>query len=235
MDMYLLYVDDSGSVDDKNCKHCILAGFAVFETKTYWIEKTINDIIAKYIPTYPDIEIHGSPMRSGKGEWRGIPANIRDAIIMEILRLIPPDHGIRLFASVIAKTRTTNLSTIPNDLFTQVASRFDMFLGRIYKNSGMKNPQRGIAIFDDSRNELEFQSLSHVFTNTGNQWGNRLNNFAEVPLFLNSKMSRLIQLADLIAFSLFRNYEYNDSRYFDIIKDCFDTDGKSVYGLHTLL
>jgi hypothetical protein len=233
--MYLLYVDDSGSPDDKHSQHCVLGGFAVYETKTYWLEKAINDIVAKYVPTYPDIEVHGSPMRSGKGEWRGIPEEARQSIIMDVLHLIPSDKGIRLFASVIAKDKTPNPAGITDDLFSQIASRFDMFLGRIYKNSGMKNAQRGIAIFDDSRNELMIQRLSHVFINTGNQWGNRLNNFAEVPLFLNSKMSRLIQLADLIAFSIYRNFEYNDSQYFDIIKDCFDTDGRSIYGLHTLL
>jgi hypothetical protein len=233
--LYLLYVDDSGSVDDKKCEHCVLAGFAVYETKTFWIERAINNIVAKYLPTYPDIEVHGSPMRSGKKEWRGIPAATRQAIIMDILNLIPPDHGIRLFASVIAKNKTPNPDGISDDLFTQVASRFDMFLGRVYKNSDMKNAQRGIAIFDDSRNELSFQRLSHIFTKTGNYWGNRLNNFAEVPLFLNSKMSRLIQLADLIAFAIFRNFEYNDSQYFGVIKDCFDTDGRSIYGLHTLV
>jgi hypothetical protein len=233
--VYLLYVDDSGSADDKKCVCCVLAGFAVYETKTFWIEKAIDDIIYKYIPTYPNIEIHGSPMRSGKGEWRGIPPNIREAIMMETLRLIPSDRGIRLFASIISKTKTPNPAQLSDDLFAQIASRFDMFLGRIYKNSGMKNAQRGIAIFDDSRNELSIQRLSHVFTNTGNQWGKRLNNFAEVPLFLNSKMSRLIQLADLISFSIFRNYEYHDDTYFSIIKDCFDTDGRSIYGLHTLV
>jgi hypothetical protein len=52
--MYLLYVDESGSVKDKNCKYCVLAGFSVYETQPYWIEKEINAIIQRYLPTYPD-------------------------------------------------------------------------------------------------------------------------------------------------------------------------------------
>jgi hypothetical protein len=234
-DLYLLYVDDSGAVDDKNCEHCVLAGFSVYETRTYWIDKAISDIVAAYIPSYPTIEIHASPMRSGKGEWRGIPQNIREAILMETLKLIASDRGIQLFASVIAKSKAPVLSTISDDLFSQVASRFDMFLRRIYKQSHDRNVQRGIAIFDESKEELKIQGLSHTFTNQGNQWGNRLNNFAEVPLFLNSKMSRLIQLADVIAYSIFRNFEYNDDTYFSLIKDCFDSDGKAIHGLHTLI
>jgi hypothetical protein len=108
-----------------------------------------------------------------------------------------------------------------------------MFLGRIYKKH--KDPQRGIAIFDKSTEEITIQRLSHVFINTGHQWGKRLNNFAEVPLFLDSKMSRLIQVADIIAYAIFRHFEYNDSKYFSIIQNCFDADGSSIYGLHTLV
>jgi hypothetical protein len=233
--LYLLYVDESGAADDKSCEHCVLAGFSVYETRTYWIDKAISDIVCKHIPSYPAIEIHASPMRSGKGEWRRIPQNVRDDILMETLNLIASDRGIRLFASVIAKSKAPVLSTISDDLFSQVASRFDMFLRRIYKHGGRGDVQRGIAIFDESKEELKIQSLSHIFTSQGNQWGNRLNNFAEVPLFLNSKMSRLIQLADVIAYSIFRKFEYNDDTYFSVIKDCFDSDGKAIHGLHTLL
>jgi hypothetical protein len=230
----MLYVDDSGSVDDKRHKHCVLAGFAVYETKPFWIEKAVSDIVSCHIPAYPDIEIHGSPMRSGNGEWRGIPKEVREALIMDILSLVPADRNIRLFASVIAKSAAENID-ISGDLFTQVASRFDMYLGRIYRKGRNKEPQRGIVIFDKSIKEPTIQRLSHAFTHTGHQWGKRLNNFAEVPLFLDSKMSRLIQLADLIAYSVFRYFEFNDDKYFSVIKDCFDSDGKSIHGLHTLI
>ncbi len=227
-------MDDSGSVTDSKCNHCVLAGFTVYETKPYWIEQALNGIIAKYLPLHPDVELHGSPMRSGHKEWRGISQNIRENIIMEVLRLIASDRNIRLFASVIAKSATSN-TDISGDLFTQVASRFDMFLGRVYNKQNKKNPQRGIAIFDKSTSELTIQRLSHVFTATGHQWGKRLNNFAEVPLFLDSKMSRSIQMADLIAYSIFRHFEYKDSKYFSVIQNCFDTDGKAIHGLHTLV
>ena len=47
-------------------------------------------------------------------------------------------------------------------------------------------------------------------------------NLSEVPLFLDSKASRLVQLADLISFALYRLYERNDYRFFNIIKNRFD-------------
>ena len=131
-----------------------------------------------------------------------------------------------LFGAVI-KNQTGNAA---EDLFTQITSRFDKFLKRKY--SKHKEQARGIAIFDKTRLEHQYQLWSHVYQKIGNQWGETLANFAEVPLFLDSRMSRSIQVADIIAYAIFRKYEYNDDMYFSVIKDCFDKEGKSEYGLY---
>jgi hypothetical protein len=57
-------------------------------------------------------------------------------------------------------------------------------------------------------------------------------NYAEVPVFLDSKASRLIQLADLVAYAAFRHFEHNDSQYFEIIEKCFDAEGGVLHGLY---
>lgn len=46
----------------------------------------------------------------------------------------------------------------------------------------------------------------------------KLRNFAEVPLFLDSKASRLIQLSDIVAYWIYRYYQSHDSRGFELIK-----------------
>jgi hypothetical protein len=233
--MHLLYIDDSGSVVDKKCGHCVLAGFSVYETRTYWLEKAVNDIITAYLPAYPDVELHGTAIRSGSREWRGIPHDIREAILVDILNLMNKSYPqVILFGSIIAKTVFSPKDDITEDLFTQVATRFDKYLGRI-NSKNQKAHERGIAIFDKSSAEIEIQKLSRAFTNTGHRLGGRFHYFAEVPLFLDSKMSRLIQLADVIAYSLFRKYEYNDDSYFSIIANCFDKSDGMVHGLHTFV
>ena len=100
------------------------------------------------------------------------------------------------------------------------------------KYNKRQEPARGIAIFDKTRMEQQFQVWSHIYQKTGNRWGETLVNFAEVPLFLDSKMSRSIQIADIIAYAIFRKFEHNDDTYFSVIKDCFDKDGKDEYGLY---
>jgi Protein of unknown function (DUF3800) len=61
-----------------------------------------------------------------------------------------------------------------------------------------------------------------------------LTSLIKVPLFLDSKASRLIQLADLIAYAVFRHFEKGDNRFFPIIEPRFDSEGGVVHGLHIL-
>jgi Protein of unknown function (DUF3800) len=55
-----------------------------------------------------------------------------------------------------------------------------------------------------------------------------------VPLFLDSKASRLIQLADIVAYAVFRYYEKGDNRFFPIIQSRFDSEGSVKHGLHVI-
>ncbi|WP_302850064.1 DUF3800 domain-containing protein [Sphaerospermopsis torques-reginae] len=101
---------------------------------------------------------------------------------------------------------------------------------RLHKH---KNTQRGIIIFDKSTYETTIQSLAIDFRTIGYQWG-VIRNFAEVPLFLDSKASRLIQLADIIAYYIFRYFEKGDNTFYSIIEPRFDAEGGIVHGLHII-
>lgn len=227
----MLYIDDSGLVTDNHCQHCVLAGFAIREIKTFYVQQNIDEMVLKALGR-SDIELHGTHMRTGKGEWRGIPKEKRDGLLLSILDYIGsnyPDQFI-LFGAVLDKSANQSVP-LNEELFTQITSRFDMFLKRRYAKTNRAT--RGIAIFDKSTSEQQFQIWSQNFQKTGNHWGNTLANFAEVPLFLDSKMSRLIQLADIIAYSIFRKYEFNDDTYFSKIQDCFDKDTTGItHGLY---
>jgi len=224
--VYMLYVDDSGSPTNTTDKYCVLAGFVTREDQNYWIQRNIDNIVNQHTGM-TNIEIHGSPLRTGHGEWRQFPKAKRENLFMAVLNYIASNYPRQfiLFGAVIRNQG----DNIAEDLFTQITSRFDKFLKR--KFAKHQEPARGIAIFDKTRMEQQFQVWSHIYQKIGNQWGETLDNFAEVPLFLDSKMSRSIQIADIIAYSIFRKFEHNDNTYFSIIKDCFDKEGKNEYGL----
>jgi len=80
-----------------------------------------------------------------------------------------------------------------------------------------RDRQRGLVVCDKASYEQKFQALSSLFKHQGHKLG-RLRNFAEVPLFLDSKASRLIQMADLIAYWIFRYYQSKDDRGYRLIE-----------------
>jgi len=228
--MYMLYVDDSGSPSSTTDKYCVLAGFVTREDQNYWIQQNIDKLVNQYTGM-TDVEIHGSHLRTGHGEWRQFPKDKRENLFMEVLSYIADNYPRQfiLFGAVIRNQG----AYVAEDLFTQITSRFDKFLKRKYVKH--QESARGIAIFDKTRMEQQFQVWSQVYQKIGNQWGETLKNFAEVPLFLDSRMSRSIQIADIIAHSIFRKYEYNDDRYFSIIRNCFDKEGTTEHGFVQVL
>ncbi len=48
---------------------------------------------------------------------------------------------------------------------------------------------------------------------------------------MDSRASRLVQLADHVAYAVFRYYERNDDSYLKRILDKFDKEGEKLHGL----
>ncbi len=229
--MYLLYVDESGSVSDPAQRYFVLAGIAVFEREPHWIEQDLTEIALRFDVHEPDrIELHGSPMRSGKGKWRHTPLATReqaisDSLIIGIRQRFP--KNVRLFGAVLDKQNFAGQDVV-QVAFEQISSRFDQFLGRLHKQG---NTQRGLMVFDKCATERRIQTLAREFKRTGHTFG-LTRNFAEIPVFVDSDASRLIQLADLVAYAMFRHFEHDDSKFYDIISHCFDSEGGIVHGLY---
>lgn len=230
--MYLLYCDESGTVSDPVQQHFVLAGISLFERQNFWIASELDKIAARFNPADPNsVELHGNPMFQGKGFWRQFPTDVRIQAMQEALLILAASHkSNRIFACIIRKTLASPRD--PVELaFEQLASRFDHYLMRLHKTG---DSQRGVIIFDKSTYETTIQNLATDFRTVGHTWG-VLRNLAEVPLFLDSKASRLIQLADLVAYSMFKKYEKNDTRFSSIIENRLDQEGGITHGLYELI
>lgn len=230
--MHLFYLDESGSVSDPSQKYFVLAGVSVFERQSHWIETEMNKIAARFNPTSPyDIELHGSPMRSGREGWNKFPQPQRVQAIKDALTCSPSlGRNVRFFAAVVEKAALPGSDPVEH-AFEILSMRFDLFLRRLYGKHS--DPQRGMMLFDKSSTERRIQTLAREFKHNGHSKG-QTKNYAEVPVFLDSKASRLIQLADLVAYSVYRKFEANDAQYFDVIAKHFDHDGGVQHGLYVL-
>jgi len=227
--MYLLYLDESGSTTDPDRSYFILAGVAFFERSTHWAEQHLNSVVETLTTgDIHEMELHGSPMYGGRGQWRRVERDVRHQAIRRALEVgVGANRDARVFAAVIRREDCNGRDAV--DLaFEELCRRFDLFLAAMHRR---KDTQRGIMIFDKCSTENRIQHLASSFKYTGHALG-MIRNYAEVPLFLDSKASRLIQLADLVAYAFFRAYEFNDPSFLDVFKNRIHTVAGQRHGLY---
>lgn len=165
-------------------------------------------------------------MLNGKGPWRNIPREDRRQAMLDALTLLQNAHvSLNLFGVAV----DTNLYAFDGiaDAFEHLATAFDRWLVRNHRNG---QSQRGLMLFDKHKSEEAIQKLARDFKDIGHRWG-VLRNMADVPVFLDSRASRLIQAADLVAFAMKRHYQNSDSQFFDVIKNRFYREGRQTVGL----
>lgn len=222
--MHLLYVDESGNPDGKEDKYFVRGGIAVFEREIYWINEEVNAIANRFFPGV-DIEFHAQAIASHREEHlHSCPTEQRNSIIDELCRTIS-SRRVVLFGIALEKTVTDDPVA---RAFEEICNRCDLFLRRLHAQG---DTQRALIIFDESRYESSLQTLLGEYRSLGTRYGGTVKNFADVPFFANSKATRLLQLADLVAYAVFRRYERGDTRLLDKIISKFDADGGVIHGL----
>jgi len=229
--MYIFYLDDAGSVPNPQEHNLVLGGISVYERHTYWFTQQLDDLAAKIDSADPKaVEFHASEIFSGRiAPWNKFhKKEDRIEIIKKVLNIVKNSYDQNsLFACVVHKPSYPKRD--PMEMaFEDLCSRFNLRVGRIFKTSG--EAQKGIIVLDESSYETSLQKMANVFICSGTRWGT-LRDLAEVPLFANSKVSRLIQVADHIAYAVYRRYEVGDTSYLDIIISKFDSENGRLHGL----
>jgi len=229
--MHILYIDDSGDVENPDERHFVLGGIAIFERGIYHQIVAADACVERFgLGDQATIELHGSPMYNGRdGVWASVKKRSqREQMIKDALSTVSSAASVRMFAVAIDKTAVSPEDPIQL-AFEELCNRFNLFLERI-NNRNPRESHRGLIVMDESRHERPLQALARHFRVNGGRWG-RFRNLAEVPLFIDSRASRLIQLADLVAYATWRKYEHSDGRFFDPIIPKFDSDGGVIHGL----
>jgi hypothetical protein len=227
--MYLLYLDDSGSAGNPTERFFVLAGVCVFYRQVHWIGKQADDLAAELHPSgAADLEFHSTKIYSGKGFWRSQTKQRRSELIDRLVEVVVNSHASTcLFAAAIDKR-----AAAPRDpvelAFELLCQRFDRFLRGIYLETG--KGERGLIVMDKSTWETKLQTLARDFRTIGHSWG-VLRNLVEVPLFVDSRATRLVQLADLVAHLVWRRYERDELDRMRRLLPRFAHEGGVRYGL----
>jgi hypothetical protein len=227
--MHLLYLDDSGSAANPDEEYLVLGGISVYEAQAHWFTERLDSIAESIEPGAPhSVEFHASEIFSRREEpWRDMSRGEAQGVIKAVLKVIEEAYeSARAFACAVHKDSYSGRDRMEM-AFEDLCSRFDLYLNRL-RTEGDR--QRGILILDESAHETSLQRMAREFRTLGTRWG-VIHNLAETPLFVDSRVSRLVQLADHVAYAVFRRYNARDAQYFDIIASQFDSSDGVVHGL----
>jgi hypothetical protein len=213
--VYLLYADDSGDLNNPGITHFVVAGVAVHEDAIRPFAGQVNTTINRYIGRDRGMaaELHGNPMRFGAGEWKEVPAGKRHGLVTALLtRICEWEHGgskSRPHAFVVVIDRDFSLSPTET-AYGELLQLFDQFLRR-GRRSG--NPHNGVMVADRGRYQRALEAwvqIARARRPRPQQTTQRLYALAETPFFVDSRSTRLVQLADLVAYSFYRGYAASD-------------------------
>ncbi|UCD50322.1 MAG: DUF3800 domain-containing protein [Phycisphaerales bacterium] len=175
-----------------------------------------------------DVEFHASEIFSRRVHpWRGMSKPEAQGIIKGVLGVLGGSYDTaKAFACAVHKPSFPGRD--PVELaFEDLCSRFDLYLNRLRAEG---DRQRGLLILDESTHETALQKMARESRTLGTRWG-VIRNITETPLFVDSHASRLVQLADHVAYSVFRRYNASDANYFDIIASKFESMDGVIHGL----
>ena len=225
--MYLLYLDDSGSAANPKESHFVLGGVIVHKDKSFYVNKYLDELADEICTDNPqNVEFHACDIFGGReAPWDTIKDKPERIDIIKRVLDVAVSEKLPVLACAVDKSGYP-LDSVIQTAFEDVISRFQAFLNAEHyrinaKNSGKKQRTQGLVIFDKCAYEKDIQRLALLFRAKGTRYRN-IANIQEVPLFVDSKASRAIQLADHVSYAVFRRYNAKDLTYYDIIEDSFD-------------
>ncbi len=157
----------------------------------------------------------------------------RMSFIEEIADLVGSLSFARLFGEAIDKIHfdpTKSKLSIDEQSLEQLVSRFEQYL-KIRSKSLKDNGLYGALIHDNndtvSKRHTELMKRFHRF---GTLWTS-IDKIIETPLFVNSELTNMVQIADLCCYSIRRYLENNESNLFDRIKKKIDRKNGKIVGI----
>ncbi|MDP4224332.1 MAG: DUF3800 domain-containing protein [Bacteroidota bacterium] len=85
--------------------------------------------------------------------------------------------------------------------------------------------------YTDNQRNKKYTQLVKQFRHTGTIWTKEIRNIIETPLFVDSELTSMVQLADLCGYALRQYLEKNEVELFNEIYKCADRKVDIVVGV----
>lgn len=157
----------------------------------------------------------------------------RRQVVQEVADTIGGWGFARLFAECIDKLNFDPAKAgrdVGDQAFEQVISRFEQYLQRTPESSS-GHKSYGLLVHDNNQTvSKKHTEMMKRFHRTGTLWTN-IERIIETPLFVDSRLTRLVQVADLCSYSLRRYVERGDDDLFQRIFQRADRFKGSAVGV----
>ncbi|MFT4135465.1 DUF3800 domain-containing protein [Microbacterium sp.] len=250
--MYLLFVDESGTHGGSH--PFVLGGVAVHEDDAAQLQKELDQIVIDQLgrvpPNLDEYEVHASEMRNARKPktndpqkrvsiWVNVDRSVRLAILTAVYKHLVeftprnPHLPVVLFGVAVERNFHPGWSPIERErwAYEVLLGKFDVMLKGLRTRKSL--PNRGLVIHDRRVvAERDIQVWTAQWRSTAERIG-QLRNLADVPLFGDSRATRLLQAADVVSYAVFRRYNRGamSSEYFDIVWPAFHSEGDVVHGV----
>lgn len=149
----------------------------------------------------------------------------RYACIEELANLIGSWADARLFAEAQQKRSLPRGEGDFEEAFEQVVTRFNTCL----KNVGGVH---GLLVQDNNETVAErLTSQMRKFHKEGTTWAKDIEFVVETPLFVDSELTSMVQLADLCAYAIRRFCDNGEANLLDRISPVFDRNASKLVGM----
>ena len=153
----------------------------------------------------------------------------RIATLQDVADKLSRWNDIRLFGDAHKKNSLSSSQCDRSREFAleQVTTRYNTYLENVYGPDAL-----GIMVHDQNQAvSLKLTSLFRKWLSNGTTFSN-ISHIAETPLFVDSSLTVMIQVADLVAYTTRRFFDNNETDLFDRIYPRFDrTPGGALVGL----
>jgi len=159
----------------------------------------------------------------------------RRLLIEDLLQMVSNWRFARLFAECIDKVHFNPIlagKSVDEQSFEQIISRFETFLSIKSKTADAPDKRYyGILIHDNNQTVArKHTNLMKSFHRQGTLW-TKINHIIETPLFVDSDLTSLVQIADLCSYTLRRYFENNELTPFHKILPRADRKDNKIVGI----
>ncbi|MEA9550782.1 DUF3800 domain-containing protein [Xanthomonas campestris] len=149
----------------------------------------------------------------------------RSACINELADLIGSWQDARIFADAQKKASLPSCSGDFEEAFEQVVTRFNTCLNNVGGVYGL--------IVQDNNQTVARRLTEQMrkFHRQGTTWAKNIQFVVETPMFVDSELTSMVQLADLCGYAIRRFFDKQEEELLNRISPIFDRNGEKLVGV----